>query len=85
MDKRKIIIIKKKFLKCLFILYVILFFSLIWIGVKIGKIKKNNWLFVNIWVIFEEEKNYLWIDVFMRYEKLGLCLMYIYEYYILWC
>lgn len=59
MDKRKIIIIKKKFLKCLFILYVILFFSLIWIGVKIGKIKKNNWLIVNIWVIFEEEKNYL--------------------------
>lgn len=76
---------KKKPSKCLFIPYVIPFSSLIWIGVKTGKTKKNNWLFANIRATFEEEKNYLRIDVSMRHEKLGSCLMYIHERYTPWC
>lgn len=52
---------------------------------KLARLKKNNWLFANIRATFEEEKNYLRIDVSMRHEKLGSCLMYIHEHYTPWC
>lgn len=52
---------------------------------KLARQKKNNWLFANIRATFEEEKNYLRIDVSMRHEKLGSCLMYIHEHYTPWC